>query len=188
MNAEGGGPPWCDIFRIMSKSPSGCLGFLFRLFRSDEDGDGDGGGGAGDALPYRKKKYLFTKAEKSFYLVLLSAVPEEFVVFAKVRMADVIEVGKGTKGWQGFQNRLNSKHFDFVICDREWLEPQVAVELDDSSHDGEKRRARDEFVDAAAKAAGLAVLRVKARQAYDVRELAIAVGEKLKFDAKRAEN
>ena len=55
------------------------------------------------------------------------------------------------------------------------------VELDDASHGGARARAADEVKDRALKAAGIPVVRVKARKSYSVEQLqkrlAAAVGE-----------
>ena len=45
------------------------------------------------------------------------------------------------------------------------------MELDDSSHDAEDRRERDEFVDQALAAAGLAIVHVRAKRGYQLDEL-----------------
>jgi hypothetical protein len=125
-----------------------------------------------DRLPYVRQKYFFSPAERSFYEVLHRLLPEQ-TVFAKVRLADVIRVPKGADSWQSHHNRIDRKHLDFVICDPD-LAPMVAVELDDSSHNGDERRERDEFVDQALAAAQFPIIHVRAKRGYqldEVREL-----------------
>lgn len=122
-----------------------------------------------DPLPYAKRKYFFSAAERSFYEVLRRVIPEH-TVFAKVRLADVIRVPKGTDAWRAHQNRIDRKHLDFVICDAN-LAPVAAVELDDSSHESEERRERDEFVDAALAAAGVPIIHVRVARGYELDEL-----------------
>ncbi len=124
---------------------------------------------AADPLPYTRRRYFFSAAERSFYEVLRRVIPEH-TVFAKVRLADVIRVPKGTDAWRAHQNRIDRKHLDFVICDAN-LAPVAAVELDDSSHDSEKRKERDEFVDAALTAAGVPIIHVRASRGYELDEL-----------------
>lgn len=122
-----------------------------------------------DPLPYAKRKYFFSAAERSFYEVLRRAAPNH-TVFAKVRLADVIRVTKGTGAWRSHLNRIDRKHLDFVIC-RADLAPAVAVELDDSSHDEEERAERDQFVDQALAAAALPIVHVRAKHGYKIDEL-----------------
>ena len=130
-------------------------------------------------LSYDKKRYFFSKAEKAFYQVLLPVVPEDHVLFAKVRVADVLNVRSGSKKRQSLLNKISSKHFDFVVCDCKWLEPRLAIELDDASHGRPDRQARDAFLDGACEAAGLPLLHIRARSAYDQKVLAEAVRKNL---------
>jgi hypothetical protein len=124
-----------------------------------------------EALPYRRKDYLLTKAERSFFGVLRQAVGVEYLIFAKVRLADLVWIPRGTPSAQSHANRVNPKHIDFVLCDHDAIRPLLAIELDDSSHARSDRRSRDAFVDAALAAAGLPLLRVPAQTGYNVAEL-----------------
>jgi len=117
-----------------------------------------------DPPPYAKKRYFFSAAERSFYEVL-KRLTTDHTIFAKVRLADLVHVSKGTEAWQSHFNRISRKHVDFVLCNGD-LAPLVAIELDDSSHDVEERKARDEFVDLTLTAAGLPIVRIRAKRAY----------------------
>jgi hypothetical protein len=114
---------------------------------------------------------LLTAAERSFYGVLLKAVDGETLVFAKVRLADLLWLPRGTRDRQAHQNRIIAKHLDFVLCSRDSLAPRLAIELDDSSHSRASRRERDSFVEAALGAAGLPLLRVPVRRGYSPHDL-----------------
>ena len=127
-----------------------------------------------DPLPYSKKNYFFSAAERSFYEVLKRLVAAEHTVFAKVRLADLVYVSKGADSWQSHFNRINRKHVDFVLCNRD-LAPVVAIELDDSSHDSEEREARDEFVDQVLASPALPIVHIRAKRAYAVDELRAAL-------------
>src|SRR3984893_11003328 len=98
--------------------------------------------GVPSSLPYSKKKFFFSAAERSFYEILRRMAPDH-TVFAKVRMCDVITVSKESGSWRASRNRIQSKHLDFLICDAT-LAPVVAIELDDSSHESEERRVGKE--------------------------------------------
>jgi hypothetical protein len=123
-----------------------------------------------DPLPYAKRKYFFSAAEHLFYESLKAAVMPNHVLFAKVRLADVVYIKRGTGSWQSYFNRISAKHLDFLLCDKNLL-PVVAIELDDSSHDEEKRQIRDGFVDQVLNAAALPILRVRAKHAYEPADL-----------------
>ncbi|GAB3309085.1 PDDEXK family nuclease [Haliea atlantica] len=131
--------------------------------------------GKGDsrAYPYRKSNYLMSKAERSFYGVLVQAVGNSGVVFSKVRVADVISPEKGLKraDWQRAFNAISSKHFDFIVCEPADCAITLAVELDDSSHGSSKARKRDDLLNGACQSAGLPLLRIKAARSYALAEI-----------------
>ncbi|MBN1460459.1 MAG: DUF2726 domain-containing protein [Armatimonadetes bacterium] len=157
--------------------PSGCLVALFKLF-----GAAPAKADSTEALPYRRKDYLLTKAERSFFGVLRQAVGDDYLLFAKVRLADLVWIPQGTKSRQKHQNRVNPRHIDFVLCDHDAIRPLLAIELDDSSHARSDRRSRDAFVDAALAAAGLPLLRIPARAGYNVAELKSQISARLHGD------
>lgn len=131
-----------------------------------------GKSGSGE-YPYQLTKYLLSKAERSFYGVLVQAVGDSGVVFSKVRVADVIFPKKGLKrsDWQRAFNAISSKHFDFIVCDPTDCSIKLAVELDDASHGSPKARKRDSFLNGACHSAGVPILRVKAAKSYAITEL-----------------
>ena len=99
------------------------------------------------SLPYILKDSLFSPTEKSFIGCLDSIVSTDIRVFAKVRIADLFDVGKTAdrSEWQSAFNKINSKHVDFVLCRATDLSPLAAIELDDKSHDRADRQQRDIF-------------------------------------------
>jgi hypothetical protein len=130
---------------------------------------------ASHSLPYRRKDYLLSVAERSFYEALRVALADRAVIFAKGRLADLVWLPKGTAGRQSHVNRVQSKHVDFVLCEEANLRPLLVIELDDTSHDAPDRAARDAFVDAALEAAGLPVLHVRAQRGSATSELRAAI-------------
>ena len=122
-----------------------------------------------DPLPYFKKNYFFSAAERSFYEVLKRLVPEH-TVFAKVRLLDLVYVGQSKESRQSHLNRVQSKHIDFLICDA-MLTPVVAIELDDCSHTRQNRLSRDEFVNQVFATAQLPLLRIPVRRSYAPNDL-----------------
>lgn len=103
---------------------------------------------------------------------------DEYRVFGKVRLADIIKVsGVSGKARQAAFNRIQAKHLDFVLCAADDLRIRFAVELDDRSHSA--RRSRDRFVDQAMDAAGVLLHRFPAKQAYTIQ----AVRERLGLHA-----
>ena len=128
---------------------------------------------AQEAYPYQKSETLFSPAERSFLGVLQQAVGENAVVLGKVRVADVIEPkkGMGRSAWQTAFNKIARKHLDFLLCDKNRLSPICAVELNDKSHNSERRQDRDEFLKGACEAAGVPLIQIPAQSGYVIEEV-----------------
>ncbi len=137
------------------------------------------GTGGSSEFPYQLSKYLLSKAERSFYGVLVQAIGSSGLVFSKVRVADVIAPKKGLSqsDWQRAFNAISSKHLDFVICSPGDCSVQLAIELDDSSHGSAKAQKRDNLLNGACESAGLPLLRIKAANSYVVADIQRLVQE-----------
>lgn len=123
-------------------------------------------------FPYRRKDYLLTVAERNFYEVLKKVSDENNkLLFAKVRLEDLLWLPENVENRFGLRNRIKSRHVDFVLCDKENIRPLIAIELDDSSHNREDRIKRDDFLDEALHDAGLPILHIRVQETYDVEEL-----------------
>jgi very-short-patch-repair endonuclease len=120
---------------------------------------------------YSRVSSVLSPAELRFYHVLRSCVPASHVVLAKVRIADMLSPRVQGATRQVAFNRISSKHADFVLCDALSMAPMLVIELDDASHSGERRKARDSFVDTAYADAQLPILHVRARANYVAAEL-----------------
>ena len=122
---------------------------------------------------YARKPEFLSPAERSFFGVLQSAVGDNGIVLAKVRIADVIAPSKTADKakWQRSFNRISAKHFDFLVCTADSVDPVVAVELDDKSHQSKSARARDQAKDDAAYSAGLPLMRIAADRAYSTNQV-----------------
>jgi hypothetical protein len=83
-----------------------------------------------------------------------------------VRLADIIKVRPKTRKFQTWNNRIQGKHLDFVLCDEETLDIKLAIELEDQSQAADRGR-RDRFVNTALAAAGVQLLRVRVQDKYE---------------------
>ncbi len=138
--------------------------------------------GSGNQQPqheYVLKPKLLSIAERSFFGVLSQAVGKEGVVFAKIRVADVLQPRKGLdkSTRQKAFNRISAKHFDYVICNPGTLEAVLAIELDDKSHQSKTAAARDEVKNSASKSAGFPLIRIKAKRVYSLQEIRVSLSE-----------
>lgn len=109
-----------------------------------------------------QKKWMFTYNEKNAFWKLKKIAEEKgYIVFAKVRLIDLVEPVRGNQKYKTFFYKVQAKHVDFVLCDQK-LVARIIIELDDSSHEKEDRAKRDNFVDTILKNTGYKVIRVKA--------------------------
>lgn len=109
-----------------------------------------------------KSKWLFTYNEKDAYWKLKGIAEKKgYIVFAKVRLLDLLEPRHGNKKYKTYFYKVQAKHVDFVLCDQK-LVARIVVELDDSSHNREDRIERDNFVDSILRNTGYKVIRTMA--------------------------
>lgn len=108
---------------------------------------------------YAPRTFFFSVVERKFYEALRFAVGNDYVVMAKVRLFDLVDVTAGGRDGVTAKNQVAQKHVDFVLLSPGYYQPLAVVELDDASHEREQRAARDELVDAVLAQAGLPCLR-----------------------------
>jgi very-short-patch-repair endonuclease len=122
--------------------------------------------------PYYKKFYFFSDAERNFYKILVEiAKYYNLIVFAKVRMEDLLHIPKYTRNilkWRGY---VRSRHVDFVLCESNTISPIGVIELDDSSHGNEESAKVDKLKNNIFASAGLPLLRVRVSREYDTAEI-----------------
>ena len=132
------------------------------LFLDRQKFTGKGSGAKIDYTQAYQKRYLLTRNEWSEYKKLrLFAEEQGWIVCPKVRVLDLIEPRKGHKQYITLINKVQSKHLDFVICDKD-LHIKAIVELDDNSHDRADRKGRDEFLQTILESVGYKVIHTKA--------------------------
>ena len=95
---------------------------------------------------YALKEYFFSYSELTFFQNLLYVLKakwwDKYLVFPKVRLADIME----TTDWKKWITRIWSKHVDFLIVDKEnHADMMLAIELNWPSHWSKKQEASDDF-------------------------------------------
>jgi very-short-patch-repair endonuclease len=113
--------------------------------------------------PFYAKKAL-TQPEQVLYFRLVKAFPE-CIVLAQVQLSRILGVKKGANA-QSWLNRINRMSADFVICHKDATVLAV-IELDDASHQRERRVVADAKKDKALAAAGIKLLRWQGRDMAD---------------------
>jgi len=127
--------------------------------------------------PYKRAEFLFTPAERIFYKHLVRAVNGEYLVFGKVRVADLVTIkGKyGSKSSMSDLAKVAQKHVDFCLCHPETLAVVCTIELNDKSHERIDRKSRDGFLDKVFKDVGLPIVWMKAHSTYNMIEIRQAI-------------
>ena len=146
------------------QEPQGCLTAILSFF-----GIRLGGTTAAPDLPYRLRDDFLSAAELSFYRILKLAVKDRVTILAKVNLADIFFVARPKEN-QAYRNKIDRKHVDFLGCDPTTMKPLFGVELDDKSHS--RSVERDDFVNQVFQVAGLPLIRIPAKAAYEPNELA----------------
>ena len=122
-----------------------------------------------DEIKYKSRDTLLTPTECAFWQVLNKIVPRTAMACPKVRVSDLV---KACTWKYAVHNRLNQKHFDFVLINAMTGEILGVVELDDPSHVRRDRLERDQLLDEVLAKAGIEILRVEAQNQYSLDALA----------------
>lgn len=110
--------------------------------------------------PLYAKSSLLTRPEMFFFYSLIRAVDGGYAVFAKVRMGDVLYLANEPTDAKKHRNNIQCKHFDFVLCERQFYKPLLVIELDDKSHQWPDAIERDRLKDSICEIANLPMLRI----------------------------
>ena len=106
-------------------------------------------------------KWMFTLNEKRAYYKLNEiANKHNLIVFAKVRLFDLVTPQRYHPKYKTNLYKIQAKHVDFVLT-KSNLVARYIIELDDSSHEQPDRKERDIFVDNVLTACGYKVLHTK---------------------------
>ena len=107
---------------------------------------------------YRRRDYLFSYQERKFHDLLSRNFGEGWQIFAKVRMADLVDLANEPRDrWRSI-NLILTRHIDFVICEKPQQRPRLGIELNDSSHTQYDRAESDKFKKSVFEQVGLPLL------------------------------
>lgn len=120
---------------------------------------------------YSNRKYILSRAELHFYKTLVKVLPEDISVSTKVRLLDLVKPNESGKNFTIANNKIKSKHLDFVLFNNNSGEILACIELDDKSHSSSSAKERDQIKNFVLESAGLRLLRVPASRDYDPHSL-----------------
>ena len=127
-----------------------------------------------ETFPYHLWDDFLSPAEAVFYGVLVPAAGQQFTVFVKIRLADVLFVTRPNEN-AAARNRISSRHVDFLLCDVQTLKPVLGSNLmtaatGKTNKEGYLRRGR-------IRGGVLPLLRVPVQRAYDPQHLAEKIAD-----------
>lgn len=132
---------------------------------------------------YRRKQFFMSKPEHEFFDVLVEVIGSDYNIFPQVHLSTILD--HKVKGQnRGAFNHINSWSVDFVICDKAYINPLLAIELDDSSHGRQDRQTRDEEVERIFRDAGMPLLRFPYSKSPDKNDIASRLAEALHISTK----
>lgn len=95
---------------------------------------------------YSRKDAIMTDAEAKFFHRLQNISEGKYYVFPQIHLSSLLKNETKGKYWKAAFQRINRTSVDYVLAHKETLQVAYAVELDDWSHDNEKRHRRDSSV------------------------------------------
>ena len=123
---------------------------------------------------YVKKDYLLTQTELKFYRLLKQITDElNLVVCPQVALYQVVQ----NKNFKDF-NKIQNKSIDFVIAEPN-LKIKLCIELDDKTHNTNKRIERDNFINNIFKELDIKLLRIPVQNFYNLEELKQKIQESI---------
>lgn len=119
---------------------------------------------------------LFVNAsERAFFNALRRELPDQYLVFAKVRLEDILRPKRDITDrrliWQ-LRGRVKSRHVDFLITHKNGT-PCLAIELDGPSHNKASSRISDRIKDGLFYHAGLPLHRIGTSQDFQLQARAL---------------
>lgn len=128
---------------------------------------------------YLAKKLFLTRAEHECYDALIAAVGNEYHIFAQVHLGSILDETVRGQNWKAARSHIDRKSIDFLLCDKNYISPKLAIELDDKSHQLPQRQIRDTEVERILREAGIPLLRLQNHGHFGRTELSKMVRESI---------
>lgn len=123
-----------------------------------------------EKFPYVENPIL-NVGEKNLYEVLKLITQDEYAVFIKIRLIDLLKIKANGTNWLYYKNKVIQKHIDFILCDSKSLKVKLAIELDGETHRAEKQQKKDDFKNKVLTTIGIPILRIEAKSSYNINDI-----------------
>jgi very-short-patch-repair endonuclease len=113
---------------------------------------------------YAKKSTIAdSENELIFYKKLMNIISDEDVIIPQVRLSAFLDEKKLNKpAFHRWARRgITGKSVDFLICKKETLKPNFAIEIDGTSHNNSETVIRDIWIEHILKDAGITLIRFR---------------------------
>ena len=128
---------------------------------------------------YRRKDFIMTRSEHDFFDILAKGLGDRFYIFPQVNISSILDHKVKGQDWRAARAHINRRSVDYVICDKSYVRPLVAIELDDPTHDREDRQKRDLDVNRLFEEVGLPLVRFSNTREMDNADIIQRISEKL---------
>ncbi len=128
---------------------------------------------------YKRRNFVMTRAEHECFDALTRAVGNDYLIFAQVHLPTLIDNKLVGQNWKAAFRHVNGKSVDFVLCDKAYIAPKLAIELDDKTHERPERHERDREVERILQGAGVPLLRLENKGRFDPSDLSRRIAEAL---------
>lgn len=132
----------------------------------------------GSELELQRRSRMLTAAERNFFECLANALSDEFYIFTKVRVLDVVEASPASNRMQRrkIKRNLSAECLDYVLCKKHDLSIFGIVELEnfEKRSNAKNRVRREKLISEVCKTANLRLFYFDIRQDYqgmDIRRL-----------------
>lgn len=130
-------------------------------------------------LPFKRKGFLLNIPERLFFEGLQKIIPDEYVAFPQIVLSSIVEVTSTGKEFWTYWNKINKKTIDFVVFEKQYLKPIIAIEYDGQTHNRSDRQTRDDFVNKALNSASIKSLHIKHQKDINFEEVKNKINELL---------
>ncbi len=141
-------------------------------------------------LHYEKNFSILSAMERSFLKVLEPMLGDKYIIYAKVRLADIIKIRPmpDHELSADTQSRINNTTVSFVLCNT-WDHSIVGViDLANKTRTANDDDMPDDFIDNAAHEAELPLVRVPSRLQYNPEDIGDILANKIELPKQPADN
>jgi len=124
---------------------------------------------------YRRKDGVMTDAERECFHALVAEMGTDYYFFPQVHLDAIVQPTDTRKDRFNAFRHINQKSVDFVACGKKELRPLFAIELDDKTHNQQKRIERDKEVERILHGAGIPLIRIENRGRFEPKALGAIV-------------